>query len=513
MGTAIATLVRTSISHTQPSIEFRDVWGSQKLAQLRDEANRSASPEYKTIHPVAALGLPLADRVHSDAYVNWPRLPELFPTSFSGIKTARDTFLVDINREALVDRVAEYYDPTHSDEIIATRYPIIMKDVPRYNARAIRRELLLYREAELQLACQSDSGYPRERYQRNMTQADTEPYYYRPFDLRWLYYEHNTKLLDERRKDYWDAHQRVPSMISAQANRKTYDPPAVTRSLASYHVIERASLIIPIQFHAQTAPGLSEDVRNLNGEARSASLADANPDDFFFHALATMHTPRYQTENSGALLGDWPRIPLPATTELLAHSAVLGRSLAELLDPESNIELVSEWSFLARLILPAEFAEGTVDRDIRNAARLAVTAGWGRTGQGASVMPRRGDARERAWTPAELERIGVLAVTQSLTLDDALNLLGARCVDIYLNAVSLWTAIPLNVWEYTLGGYQVLKKWLSYREEPLLGRPLHETEARYFGQIVRRITAILLLRQALDASYGVILPGATGLST
>lgn len=100
---------------------------------------------------------------------------------------------------------------------------------------------------------------------------------------------------------------------------------------------------------------------------------------------------------------------------------------------------------------------------------------------------------------------------QSLTPDQVLELLGTRCVDVYLNGESHWAAIPVKVWQYTLGGYQVLKKWLSYREEPLLGRPLHEDEARYFAQVVRRITAILLLGPALDSSYAAILPGATGL--
>ncbi len=70
----------------------------------------------------------------------------------------------------------------------------------------------------------------------------------------------------------------------------------------------------------------------------------------------------------------------------------------------------------------------------------------------------------------------------------------------------------MRVWEYTLGGYQVLKKWLSYREEPLLGRPLREDEARYFSQVVRRIAAIRRLGPALDASYGAIVPTARGLA-
>jgi len=224
-----------------------------------------------------------------------------------------------------------------------------------------------------------------------------------------------------------------------------------------------------------------------------------------------MHTPLYRTENSGALLGDWPRIPLPANAELLAQSAALGRRLADFLDPESDLQLAAEWSFLARLSIAAEFPENTPDRDRRNAARFAITAGWGGRGPGDTVMPRRGRAPERDWNPTELERLRALAAVENLSLDDALVLLGPRCVDVYLNHATFWTAVPTNVWEYTLGGYQVLKKWLSYREEPLLGRPLHEDEARYFSQVVRRITAILLLGPALDANYGAILPTARGL--
>ncbi len=84
-------------------------------------------------------------------------------------------------------------------------------------------------------------------------------------------------------------------------------------------------------------------------------------------------------------------------------------------------------------------------------------------------------------------------------------------MDVHLNGASLWSGVPLQVWEYTLGGYQVLKKWLSYRELSLLGRPLHEDEVRYFAQVVRRIAAILLLGPQLDRSYAALLPTATGL--
>ena len=61
--------------------------------------------------------------------------------------------------------------------------------------------------------------------------------------------------------------------------------------------------------------------------------------------------------------------------------------------------------------------------------------------------------------------------------------------------------MPASVWEYTIGGYQVIKKWLSYCEHALLGRALTTGEAREVTHMARRITAIVLLYPALDAHY------------
>ena len=47
----------------------------------------------------------------------------------------------------------------------------------------------------------------------------------------------------------------------------------------------------------------------------------------------------------------------------------------------------------------------------------------------------------------------------------------------------------------------VMKKWLSYREKPLLGRDLKVEEVREVSRMSRRIAAILLLQPALDRSY------------
>jgi hypothetical protein len=61
-----------------------------------------------------------------------------------------------------------------------------------------------------------------------------------------------------------------------------------------------------------------------------------------------------------------------------------------------------------------------------------------------------------------------------------------------------------RLWDYAIGGYQVIKKWLSYREHKLLGHPLTADEAREVMNIARRIASILLLEPSLDANYQAI---------
>ena len=82
-----------------------------------------------------------------------------------------------------------------------------------------------------------------------------------------------------------------------------------------------------------------------------------------------------------------------------------------------------------------------------------------------------------------------------------LDLLGKSTHDIYLNDTAYWRNAPKKVWDYTIGGYQVLKKWQSYREHDLLGRALTTDEVREVTHTARRLAALILLQPELDANY------------
>lgn len=119
-------------------------------------------------------------------------------------------------------------------------------------------------------------------------------------------------------------------------------------------------------------------------------------------------------------------------------------------------------------------------------------------------MPGKGKAVERAYTAEETAAIDEGARNLGLTLEQALRHLGETTFDVYLNNVAYWRNVPKRVWEYTIGGYQVIKKWLSYREMGVLGRGLKVEEATEVRDMARRIAGIVLMEPALNANYEAV---------
>ncbi|MGB7232845.1 MAG: type ISP restriction/modification enzyme, partial [Candidatus Acidiferrum sp.] len=219
----------------------------------------------------------------------------------------------------------------------------------------------------------------------------------------------------------------------------------------------------------------------------------------FYHVVAAIHSPAFRKENLRVLLKDWPRIPLPDSKQALQASATLGHEIAALLGTESPVKGVVSGDLRPELKLIAVAAR--VGGGNLKEAELALKAGWGHAGKGGITMPGKGKLLERDYSPVEHKAFLDGARALGLSGKDALEHLGEKTCDVYLNDMAYWSNIPSRVWDYTIGGYQVIKKWLSYREQPLLDRPLTKDEVRYVQEMARRIAAILLLEPALDANY------------
>ena len=472
VGTTITTLIRKAEHSPAGTVGFRHLWGQAKREELTETAEAESSTLYDAIEPVMPLGLPFAAISVSRNWHDWPSLPDLFPTSFPGVKTSRDAFLIDVDLDRLKARIADYFNSELSHEEIARRYPSVMNSSARFNSRAVRDSLLKRDKPD------EKSGFVRHAY--------------RPFDNRWLYWEAETKLLDEKRADY-KPHVIAGNiwLVAQQKPRREWSSPQVIFNIGCLDLMDRGATCFPAWVRDEGL-GLGTDgaQRRPNLSPAAQSYLDRlglGVDDLFHHALAVLHDPAYREANAGALRMEWPRIPLPgwpdgdspgAAAELFA-SAARGRELAHLLDPETPVPGVTVGQLhpeLAAIAVPS-----TADGRNMTGDDFAVTAGWGHFGTGAAVMPGQGRAVERLCNADELAALGDAAAT-----------LGDSTFDVYLNSSAYWQNIPNAVWNYKLGGYQVLKKWLSYRESRVLDRPLMPEEVQHFTDTARRIGAILL---------------------
>ena len=486
VGTAITLLLKTpsplgaggegNAGGEGERLRFRNLWGKSKHAQLLTDSEKEPAAlqaTYAWLDPAAALGFPFAPSRTSAAYLSWPLLPDLFPVSFPGVKTSRDDALVAIDREALLKRMRKYFDPTIADEEIKRIAPSLMENAAGFAASKTRDELR----------------------KRGLIEENFVHYCYRPFDVRWLYWEPETKLLDRNRSEYFpQVFNGNLALIAQQKPRRDWSSPQIARAIGCLDLMDRGASCFPLYLkHAtmQSAPGDPEPNLSPNAANYLAAM-DAKAEDLFHHAVAVLHSRAYREENAGALRQDWPRVPLPGEPRQLSLSAALGRRVASLLDPEAAVPGVTIGNVAEpfRSIAVVNRVDGKpIDP---GAGHLAVTAGWGHGGKNGVTMPGKGRAEARTGSPHP----GPLPEGEG----DSVVLRG-RIYDIYLNNETYWHNIPEAVWEYTIGGYQVIKKWLSYRERDLLGRDLTLDEVRYVTEMARRIAAILLLAREMDANY------------
>ena len=377
---------------------------------------------------------------------------------------------LDLDR--LKERIADYFNPDVSHEEIARRYAGAMKSSSGFVVRDARA----VRDALLKRGGPDESGFIR--------------FAYRPFDNRWLYWEPGHGLLGRPVPDY-RPHVFDGNLWLVLQNKARPDlsPPLVISHAGDLNQMNSGVYCVSTYLggDALEADG-SQPQSNLSSTARSyLSAVNGNVMDLFHHVITTLHGPAYNRVNADALRAEGPRIPLvgwadgkaKGAAEALAESAARGRELAQLLDSDTPVPGVTQGTLrpqIAAIAVPATL-------DGRNMAGddFALTAGWGHFGQGDAVMPGQGRVAERAYAPDE-----------RTALDDASTILGKTTFDIYLNRRVWWRNVPVAVWRYKLGGYQVLKKWLSYRERDILARPLRPEEVQHFTDTARRIAAILM---------------------
>ena len=510
IGTAVCVMVRKITRQKTPTVRFRQFWGESKRTELLQSVNaKTINAAYTVVHPQPTNRLSFRPEEVSEAYDRWPSLASLCATEpTSGLQEMRREALIDVSRDDLQQRMQDYFDRSLDWHTVAPLIGGLARPAGAFDPKACRPKLL-----------QTESFDP-SRIAR---------YSLYPFDNRWCYHTNTLPLWNRPRPKL--ASQLWPGnriFITRPFSERPHEwaVMTMTRALPDYHLLRPNTIAIPIMLkngerlssrqHATLFDALGEPpsaetpAANLSRPSRAylAKLGIKDPDAdaktaglIWMHALAIGYSPRYLTENGDGIRRDCPHIPLPNSRKAFEASAALGEQVAALLDIESDVYgvMVGKIGPLFRTIGPISRTGGG-DLD-SSSDDVAITAGWGHFGKEGVVMPAKGKLSVRPYDADEAKAIDAEAAARGLSAKAARQLLGEQTCDVYLNGTAYWRNLPLNVWEYTIGGYQVIKKWLSYREHDILGRALNPDEAREVMNTARRIAAVLLLQPKLDENY------------
>jgi len=428
-------------------------------------------------------------------YPEWPRVMDLCvePPS-NGLMEKRGGALMDVDREALENRMKAYFDRKLDWDAAASRIASLAEPAAGYDPKRIREKAL------------EEEHFEPARLLR---------YALRPFDTVWCYYSAVSPLWNRSRPShyaqFWKGNAFFvtrPSGVTApegvpvfhcsvlgdndfQRGHAYYFP---TRLRSGHEDSDgknhhQLSVFEPRASYVTYRANLSETTLRYYADLK---LGDPHHNHeiaalVWMHALGIGYAPAYLSENADGIRQDWPRIPLPATKNALLASAQLGRRVAALLDTEKPVDGVTCGKIDPRLKCIGVVSK--VDGGALNPAQghLDLTAGWGHGGKDGVCMPGRGKIEVRRARSEERNEA-----------------FGEKTRDVYLNDTAYWANMPEAVWEYHIGGYQVIKKWLSYREKGILGRGLKLEEAEYVTEMARRIAALILLQPQLDANYQAV---------
>ncbi len=517
-GVAISLWVKNGKKNQKKKILFRDDINEAKAIERRTQLLSSLKVNkfdslYKLVFPEESNLFSFRLSNVSESYLQWTKLAELCDEiPIPGAEESRGGALIEIDKDILETRMKMYFDPKVDWDTLKTLNTGLTKNYIRFNSKVIREKFL-----------------KTEKYNSENLMHHT----LRPFDIVWCYYSSIQPLWERPRpplkEQCWEGNMFLITRFNAQANPEgvpmymsngLYDKQTISRNPGGIPLRLRKfsdSNKFPEQTDFVTSNSDATVIANLSLEARAylEKLAISNPDSdtkigqsslcpyelIWMHTLAIGYSPKYLTENTDGLRGNWPRIPLPDSKDLLIKSAELGKLIANLLDTENSVSGITTGTLrpeLKPIAMITKLGGGKLNPD---SGELELTAGWGHGGKDGVTMPGKGKIIEREYTPAELDSIKEGAKALGLTIEQALEHLGPNTNDIYLNEIAFWKNIPAKVWDYTIGGYQVIKKWLSYREKPLLGRSLTSDEVRYVQEMARRITAILLLEPQLNENY------------
>ena len=430
-----------------------DLWGEREQKYRWLWEHGSADTEWVQLEPAPSFYLfePFDDAA-TGAYYDWPAINEVMAVNVTGIVTARDGFVIDLEPSALLDRIEMFLDNRLSDNEVKKR--LGLKENYAWRVAAARHELR--------------AATKRKRLEDFVTKI-----LYRPFDERFIFW-HPSVVWRPRTEAM--PHMLAGENLSIGLTRSVevaagFSHIFASRAMIQHHTVslKEVNYQIPLYLY----PGVGKADGSLfsrwpNGKGGRTPNLDSGfveqiatatelrfvsdgrgdlreafgPEDVFAYIYTVFHSPGYRSHYEAQLKLDFPRVPLPGGVDLFRKLAEAGHDLLALHLLESP-----------KLGKPITTYTGHRNPEIGR-------VGWSDGTVWIDAGKTNARERHRATKPGTIGFKGV----------------------------------PEEVWDFQIGGYQVCHKWLKDRK----GRTLSDEDIAHYQKIVVALSETIHIMAEID---------------
>ncbi len=451
-GVAISIFVKDSSKDMEfANVNYMDVWGkrTEKYVWLNENYLTTTSWIPITADAPGYLFIPI-DAGRKEEYERNSSFPYVTLQSDVGLVTARDKLTIHDNAKSAWETVTEF---SQMDTESARNHYQLGRDV---------------RDWKIYLA-QSDikaSGPDRKLISQLM---------YRPFDRRFTYYTGKTKGLICMPRRYIMSHIHSKSeprdniglvigRAGQAADLNKWNIVYCTDSLLDFNIFRRGggTLFPTYLYPGEQQELLDADSFPLSDKGRRPNLSKA-----FVAEMEAKLGLRFQTEGSAFANGDSPDWFGPEDVFYYAyaifHSLTYRERYAEFLKTEfPRLPLTSNVSLFGTLVkLGAEL----VSLHLMKSPKLNDYM---------TTFDKDGDDEVARGHPKYTPKGG----------------------QVHINKTQFFGGVPQEIWDFHIGGYQVLHKWLKDRR----GRKLSLDDKEHYQKIVVALSETIRIMTAIDAA-------------
>ena len=465
-GVAIGVFVKHKHGDGSPARVFHaDLWGERQSGSGGGKygwlaANSLASTQWTELSPKqpSYLFIPRDEALLAEYEAGWSVVDIFSPNGdpAPGIVTTHDQFAISWTAQEAASKV-ERLLATSSEEEARTLW------------RLCKQKQWLYARAKEEL---QDSSW-RDRI---------EPILYRPFDIRYTVFDRNVAV---HRRERVMRHMLGGTNIGLCIGRAgqvigsdIWDILFISRNVSEYNLFRRGGhCLFPLYIYPSKQdidqglyasddrkPNLdpqftSEIAARLNvlaiGDSPSDIRSTVIPEDVLYYIYAVLHSPTYRDRYADFLRADFPRVPLPDGLDRFRQLADLGEKLsaAHLLDSPAPAGVQVGFPVSGDNIVepghPKYFAPGETPLG----ERTSVT-------EGRVYLSR--SRRARGGRPARQGQY--------------------------------FEGIEPEVWDFQIGGYQPMAKWLKDRK----GWTLGFDDLTHYGRMAAALRETIRLMGEID---------------